>query len=127
MPDGTSSVLREIWLALREVLDPSTRSGGAVLGSFVMAGLLKGETFGRRVFYILASIPTAYYSSLALSHYFPSTSPGVAGVFGFVSGVFALRLLQRVFLAAEHLDGDTLLGRILDRVIGPSRTGGGQP
>lgn len=121
MPDGTSSVLREIWVALREVLDPSTRSGGAVLGSFVMAGLLKGETLGRRVFYTLASIPTAYYSSLALSQYFPSTSPGVQGVYGFVSGVFALRILQRLFEAAERVDGDTLWGKILDRVLGPVR------
>lgn len=112
--------------AALDAVDPSTRLGGAVYGSGVMVALLKSETALRRVIYGVVSVPTAYYSAQILSHYL-SDAPGVQGVYGFVSGVFALRILQRLFIAAEHVDGNTLLGKILDRVIGPSRTGGGQP
>lgn len=106
--------------ALADAVDPSTRFGGALYGSGVMAALLRAEPIMRRVVYGVVSVPTAYYSAQILSHYL-SDAPGVQGVYGFVSGVFALRILQRLFEAAERVDGDTLWGKILDRVLGPVR------
>lgn len=103
----------------KDALNPSSHLGGSVWGSIVMMAMIR-ETIVRTVIYGVVSVPTAYYVSLALSRYV-SDGAGLQGVYGFVSGVFSLRLLQRLFIASESIDGDTLLGRIIDRVIGPVR------
>lgn len=114
------SIVREAWALLT--------SGGqfisGVYGSMVAMFLIR-DTWPRRVAYAAASIPTSYYAAAWVTHSMGVTD-GMAGVIGFVCGVFSLKLLQRVFIAAETADGSTLLGCILERVLGTMHKGPGQ-
>ena len=104
---------------LTKAIAESPRFMAGVYGSCVAMFLVK-DTWPRRLAFGVVSLPSAYYGSILMSHWF-GAAEGTEGVYGFGAGVFAVAIMRRLFVAVEAMDAGSLLHKIVDRFFGASK------
>lgn len=109
------SIVQEVW----GLVTGGGHLVSSIYGSLVTMILVK-DTLPRRIGYALASVPTAYYTAAGIASMANVTNPGTLGTVGLVCGAVALKILQRLFEAAERLD----LAGVLMRAISMFLPGG---